>query len=230
MMRRFFCQTILPVFWLTAVSAVLPQTSDREETRARSTEAGTAPSDGFVVRSLRMLEPSATAPLTGRERFRQYVNNTVGLVPMMKVFAGAGISQWRNSPVEWGQGGSGYGKRLVNNLGYNAVRSTISYGTSIILHEDNRYFPSGTRGVWPRTVHAITSPVMARRGDGSRSVSVSGLSGIVGASLISRTWSPPSWRGVDNVVRSGAITFGITAGFDCAAEFVPDLIRRFQKK
>ena len=229
-MRRFFREAILPVIWLTTVPSVLPQTTDSEETRSTSTQAGTVRADGFVVRSLRMLESTASAPLTERERFRHYVNNTVGWVPMVRVFAGAGISQWRDSPMEWGQGGTGYGKRLVNNLGYNAVRSTISYGTSIMFHEDDRYFPSGKRGVWPRTVHAITSPVMARHDDGSRSVSVSGISGIVGASLISRAWSPPSWRGVNNVVRSAAITFGITAGFDFAAEFVPSLIRRFQKK
>ena len=210
--------------------AVLPQTADREETHATSTQAVPAPSDGFVVRGLRMLEPSASAPLTERERFRQYLKNTVGLVPLVRVFAGAGISQWRNSPMEWGQGGSGYGKRLVNNLGYNAVKSTISYGTSMMFHEDNRYFPSGKRGVWPRTVYAITSPVMARHDDGRRSVSVSSVSGIVGASLISRAWSPPNRRGVGNVVRSAAITFGITAGFDFVGEFVPNLIRRFQKK
>ena len=60
-MRRLFREAILPVIWLAAVPAVLPQTVDREETRATSTQAGTVRSDGFVVRSLRMLESSASA-------------------------------------------------------------------------------------------------------------------------------------------------------------------------
>lgn len=205
-------------------------TADREEIRATSTQAGTAPSGGFVIRSLRMLEPSAPAPLTKRERFRQYVMGTVGVIPLVSGFAGARINQWRNSPMEWGPGGSGYGKRLAHDLGYNAVRTSISYGTSMMFHEDNRYFASGKQGVWPRTVHAITSAVMARHDDGSRSLSVSSISGIVGASLISQAWSPASWRGADNVSISAAITFATMAGFNFAREFVPDLIRRFQKK
>ena len=36
---------------------------------------------------------------------------------------------------------------------------------SAALHEDNRYFASGEKGIWPRVLYAVTSTVLAHRHD-----------------------------------------------------------------
>src|SRR5215467_9564780 len=89
-----------------------------------------------------MVEPSDSSPLTEKKRFHLYVVSAAGPVPILGEAAGAGISHWEDTPPEWGQGWGAYGKRFGSNLAYNGVRGTITYGTSILFHEDDRYFAS----------------------------------------------------------------------------------------
>src|SRR3569832_125748 len=55
--------------------------------------------------------PAAEAPHT--ERFSEFALATVGPVPLLGEAAGAGSSQWMNSPEEWGQGWGAFGKRYA---------------------------------------------------------------------------------------------------------------------
>src|SRR5438270_206360 len=87
-------------------------------------------------RLLGVLAPSEQTPLTGKQQFHDFVMSTVGPVPVFSAAASAGISQWIDSPPEWRQGASGYAKRLGNNLAYNGVRNTLTYGVAAVLHED----------------------------------------------------------------------------------------------
>ncbi len=177
-----------------------------------------------MVRALELVAPAQPGPITERERLRHYLLYTFGPVPVISAAASSGFSQWENSPPEWGQGGAGYGKRVANNLAYKAVRNTLSYAASMALHEDNRYFASGKTGIPARVLHALISPAVARRRSGRDSVSISSLSAIVGASAISRAWSPPSWQGANNIGISIGLTYAGTAGLNIFREFVPDLI------
>ena len=184
---------------------------------------------GIVSTAIGWISPAPDTPLTAGQRWHDYWMATVGPGAMLSEGIAAGFGQWVNSPPEWGQGGAGYGRRLANDMGYNAVRNTLMHGSAALLHEDNRYFASGKQSAAGRVVYALTSPVTARRESGARSVSISGITGIVGVSLISRAWSPPSWQGADNVAISAALTYAGTAGFNLAREFVPDIIRRFRR-
>src|SRR5713226_426034 len=176
-----------------------------------------------VDRLLGVLAPAEQTPLTARQQFHDFAMSTVGPVQIFSAAASAGISQWIDSPPEWRQGGSGYARRLGNNLAFNGVRTTLTYGFAASLHEDNRYFGSGRSGFGSRLLYALTSPAIARKDGGNRTVSISSLAGIVGASAISRAWSPPSWQGVDNIGRSIGLTYLGMAGFNVAREFVPDI-------
>ena len=167
--------------------------------------------------------------LTERRRFHLYLMSTVGPVPILAEAAGAGIGQWENSPKEWGQGWNAYGKRFGSNLAYNGVRGTITYGTSILFHEDNRYFVSHKHGLWARTGYAVLSTVTARNPDGRTTFSISSVTGVVGASAISSIWGPASWKGIGNISQNAGISFGATAGFNLVREFLPDLLHRPQK-
>jgi len=43
----------------------------------------------------------------------------------------------------------------------------VTFGLASALHEDNRYFNSGKKGLWPRTWSAVTSGILARHDDAS---------------------------------------------------------------
>ena len=167
--------------------------------------------------------------LTEKRRFHLYLLSTVGPIPILAEAAGAGIGQWENSPKEWGQGWGAYGQRFGSNLAYNGVRGTITYGTSALFHEDNRYFASNKHGLWARTGYAVLSTVTARHPDGQTAFSISNFTGVVGASAIASVWGPDSWKGVGNISRNAGISFGATAGFNLVREFLPDVLHRTQK-
>jgi hypothetical protein len=192
---------------------------------AQTAPNGEQPRDGIVVKALELLAPATPGPITERERFHRYLLSTYGYAPAIAAAASSGIRQWLDSPPEWGQGAAGYGKRVGNNLAYRAVRNTLSFGAATALHEDNRYFASGKQAVAARLLHALISPVVAHREGGRDSVSISSLTGIVGASLISRAWAPPSRQGAGDVGVSIGLSYAGTAGLNVFREFVPDLVR-----
>jgi hypothetical protein len=59
---------------------------------------------GFGDRALDLVRPAKPTPLTPQERFKLYVLDTVGPVPLLGAAAGAGIEQWADRPAEWRQG------------------------------------------------------------------------------------------------------------------------------
>lgn len=191
-----------------------------------------APAEGnhdIIAKVLGMVGPSEPSQLTEKKRFQLYVVSTAGPVPLVAEAVGAGISQWDNSPKEWGQGWSAYGERYGSNLAYNGVRQTITYGTSMVFREDNRYFASQKKGFWPRTGYAVLSTVTARHPDGKRTFSISSVAGVLGASAISSIWQPRSMKGIGNMGENAGISFAATAGFNIVREFLSDVLHRSHK-
>jgi hypothetical protein len=180
----------------------------------------------LIDKVLGMVGPSEPTHLTEKARFHLYLVYTAGPLPLFGEAAGAGLSQWRNMPPEWGQGWGAYGERYGSNLAYNGIRQTISYAASVGFHEDNRYFASGKRGVWGRTGYAVLSTFTSRHPDGSQRFSVSGVSGVIGASAIASIWGPESWKGFDNIAKNAGISFGTTAALNVVREFLPDILHR----
>jgi hypothetical protein len=169
-------------------------------------------------------------PLTQRERTHLYFKTMVNPLGYIKAGLSAGIDQWKDKPTEWEQGASGYGKRYANLVGQYSIQRTVTFGLASALHEDNRYFNSGKKGVWSRSGYALASGILARHDDGSRHVSVSQLGGVAAGAFLSRVWQPPSQHSAGD----GAVSFGITMagnmGFGVVKEFLPDVGQAIAKK
>jgi len=193
--------------------------------------AGIATKDhpDLVDKLLGIAGPAEPTELTQKKRFQLFAVSVVGPVPVLAEAAGAAVGQWANSPKEWGQGWDAFGKRAENDLEYNGVRQTIAYGTSILFHEDNRYFASHKHGFWNRTGYAFLSTVTARHPDGRETLSISTVAGVFGAAGISSVWGPPSLGGVRGIGENAGISFGCTALFNVVREFLPDVLHRPQK-
>ena len=129
-----------------------------------------------------------------------------------------------------GTGCSGYGKRFANIVGQYSIQRTVTFGVASALHEDNRYFNSGKKGIWPRTGYAVASGILARHDNGKRYPSISQLGGVAAGAFLSRFWQPPSQHSAG----AGAVSFGITMasnmGFSVVKEFLPDLGRAIVNK
>ena len=160
------------------------------------------------------------------ERFSEFLLATVGPVPLIGEAAGAAVGQWTNAPKEWGQGWNAYAKRFGSNLAYNGIRQTITYGGSLALGEDTRYFASRRSGFWPRTRHALVATFTARHADGRETFRISGTAGVIGASSFSSIWGPDSWKGPGNIAANAGISFVSTAASNVVREFLPDILHR----
>jgi hypothetical protein len=203
--------------------------ADRSISGAAAQPPAAPAENNLLDKILVMVGPADPAPLTKKQAFDAYLLSTAGPLPILGEAAGAGIGQWMNTPSEYGQGWGAYGKRFGANMGYNATRQTITYGTSLLFHEDNRYFASHAQGIWPRTRHALVSTFTARHPDGSDRFSISSVTGVVGACTTSSIWGPASWKGTGNIAYNAGISFAATAGFNVVREFLPDLFRRPRK-
>jgi hypothetical protein len=192
----------------------------------RVAAAQTAPQD-FLYKHLQSFEAEAKSrPPTRKERLHAYLIGMAGPVILLREAGAAGLSQALDSPPEWGQGAAGFGKRFANDMAYNGVRCSLTYAGSLLLKEDDRYFASEQKGVWPRVRHAVTSVFTAQKDDGRMVFSTSSVAGFVGAGLISRAWSPPSWRTPDATARSIGIDIASAAGFNLVREFLSDIVPR----
>jgi len=155
--------------------------------------------------------------------------NTVGPVPLIGEGLGAEILQRADSPYEWGPGWHGYVKRYENNLAFNGVRQTISYGVASAFHEDYRYFASTDQSAWRRVRHALVSTFTARYADGSNGFSAASVASVVGASGISSLWGPRSWQNMGYMAQNASLTFAQTAAFNVIREFLPNILGRPRK-
>ncbi len=160
-------------------------------------------------------------PQTQKERLHYYWQHMFSLESAVRAAAGAGFDQLADTPHEWGQGAAGYGERLANSYAEHIIQSTVMYGTSVVLHEDNRYFRSGQSSFGARLKYAVASTFMGRHDDGTRHLSFSRMSSYAAAALISRTWQPPSTSGPVHAADNFAISVGVEAGFNVAREFLP---------
>ncbi|MDE3134988.1 MAG: hypothetical protein KGL59_00300 [Acidobacteriota bacterium] len=142
----------------------------------------------------------------------------------------AGIAQWSNKPGEWGQGSQAYGRRYANLYGQFAIDQTVTFALSSALDEDNRYFNSGKKGIWPRTAYALESGVLARHRDGHRSLSFSEVGGGLAGAFLSRLWLPASRNTPGDAAINFAIGTASSVAFGVVKEFVPDIIRVFVRK
>src|SRR5215831_8030102 len=229
MIRRCICDLVMFVLAMSALVGAQSQSSVAAGQRSAAT-------DRTVNNLFNYLNMAGTEnanefqPLTQRQRTQIYLKTMINPFGYIKAGLSAGIDQWNDSPKEWGQGASAYGKRYANILGQYSIQRTVTFGLSSLLHEDNRYFNSGKSGFWPRTKYALASGILARHDDGRRHISISQLGGVAAGAFISRTWLPPSQNSPGDAAVSFGITMGGNIGFGVVKEFLPDLGRAMGNK
>jgi len=168
----------------------------------------------------------AYVPMSQEQRRHDYFRKLVSPISLVSSAASAGIGQWRDQPEPWGQGGQGYARRFGSSFGQHLVRETLIFGISSGFHEDNRFVPSDEPTARGRFKDAVAGTFLATKDDGSRSVSVSKIGGLVGAAFLSRLWQPPGYRTAHGAEVSIAVGIGVAVGFNVAREFVPRIFRR----
>jgi hypothetical protein len=80
---------------------------------------------------------------------------------------GAGKHPAHGTVPEWDQGVNGYAKRYASRYGQSLIGTTVRYGLGAALNQDVSYHRCSCTGVFPRSIHAVSSSLIAYRADGT---------------------------------------------------------------
>jgi len=177
-----------------------------------------------VVAPFHPMTTRVQAP-TEKDRADEYMKNLLDPFSFVSAAAGAGIGQWRDKPKEWGEGSRAFAQRYVSGYTQHIVYTTMLFGGASLFREDNRYLASGRSGFGTRLSYALKSTFWARRvnanGEIHRHISISKLSALAGAALISRLWQAKSNSSIKSAAISFGVSLGAASGFNVEREFLP---------
>jgi hypothetical protein len=142
----------------------------------------------------------------------------------------AGYHQLTDSPAEWGQGGSGYRKRLGSSVATSGIRNVLAFSLDSTLHQDPRYFRSVSTGFWRRTGRALRGTILTYTDSGGETLSTWRLGSAYGTALISNQWYPGRYHSVRRAMADGSIRLGFDFANNMAAEFWPDFKRKILRR
>jgi hypothetical protein len=169
--------------------------------------------------------------LNTQEKVSLHVKYSFGPLALVGAAAYAGILQEADTPTEWGQGGSGYGKRFASTLACSALRSALALGLDTTLHQDPRYFRSTHTGFLRRTGHAFRGTILTRTDKGVETLSTWRIGSAYGAAFISNKWYPDRLNTVGLGFAEGSLQLGFDLAGNLGAEFWPDIKRKvFRRK
>jgi hypothetical protein len=170
-------------------------------------------------------------PLDVNGKLDYHVKQSVGPLAILGDAAYAGILQEADTPTEWGQGGSGYGKRFASTAACSGIHSTLAFGLDSALHEDPRYFRSVAGGFWHRAGHAFRGTILTHTDHGTETVSLWRFGSAYGAAYLSNQWYPGRLNTVALGFAEGSLQLGFDLASNLASEFGPDLKRMvFRRK
>jgi hypothetical protein len=169
-------------------------------------------------------------PLGVEDKLRLHAESTFGPLAVVGIAAYAGALQNFNAPMEWGQGGAAYGKRVASTAGAWGIHGALAFGLDSSLREDPRYYRSLRTGFWRRTGHAIRGTILTRTDAGGETLSIWRIGSAYGSAYLSNLWYPDRL----NTARLGFIQGSVGLGFGLAgnlgAEFWPDIKRKMLRR
>ncbi len=157
------------------------------------------------------------------QMLHKYVWSTIGTDGMISASLSAGFDQVRSSPTEWGPQGSvsGYGKRWVSNYAESAIGDGAKYAVAHFFHQDPSFYKCQCTGFGRRLHHAVDSPFMGRKRDGTRVLSAASLAGILASNIVpAATWYPTE-GGTREGLKHAGTSLLTKIGIDVFKEFWP---------
>jgi hypothetical protein len=161
------------------------------------------------------------APLSPMQKLNLSFKMLVDPVTFAAVGITAGIQQSMNSYHQFGQGSEGYAKRYAAAYGDAATSMLItSVAADSVLHQDPRYFYSGTGTRKQRAWYAVKSAFRAKGDNGKWQPPYAGLIGTVAAAEISDLYYPGSRTQYTLLGRTLMFHFAGLVGLNLAEELL----------
>ena len=171
----------------------------------------------------------ATPPLTPRQKWLFFLDETRDPFNIASEALSAGLSQADNQTPKYGEGGAAYAKRFGAAFGDFTSQNLFSDAIlSCLLHQDPRYFRKGPRSRFlPRVAYSLSRIAVARQDSGRQTFNASGVFGMMLGIGASNLYYPSVSRtGTVMGARVGTSLAGWAFG-NVLAEFWPDIHQKF---
>ena len=167
------------------------------------------------------LPPVAKPVATDHQLRHKYVWSTLELDGAIAATLGAGLDQWKHSPPEWDSDATGFAQRWVSDYAETAIGNTAKYAVARIFHHDPSFTRCECSGFARRLRHAVDSPFMARRRDGTRVASAASLAGFLTGHVVSASTWYPAPLGTRSGLKHAGFSFVSKIAVDVFQEFRP---------
>jgi hypothetical protein len=172
---------------------------------------------------------TSVGPLSIRQKFELFADESVAPSRFLSSAAGAGISQARNSLDAYGQGAEGYGKRFGSSMATAA--SNNFFGTFVIssmLHRDPRYFPTFHGDLGHRIGYALTRIVVSRTDEGKNGTNWAGIVGPLLAESLANSYLPDKEQTAGRTFQRYGWRIGLNTASNALREYWPTIFRNLR--
>jgi hypothetical protein len=173
---------------------------------------------GFILCSLEI-----------KDKFYLFLRDSVDPETFLNAGFNAAISQGENDDPSFGQGATGYGKRVgVAYVDQVQFRFFKEFAYPTVFSEDPRYYRIGQGPKRRRFMHAVTHAVVAYNDHGKPMFNFSEWLGEISGTSISNLYHPGARRGFAPAAQGIAIDVAADIGYDELREFWPELARKLR--
>ncbi|HLX75065.1 MAG TPA: hypothetical protein VKR26_10025 [Terriglobales bacterium] len=180
------------------------------------------------------IEPLETAPytpLTSRQKFHIFVQQTYSFYTVANTAFDAGWAQMTDDWPAYGQGMEGYGKRYGALLANHEAGSFFeNFLFPTLLRQDPRYFRMGPgHSLFARMPYAASRVLVTQSDSGRHTFNSSLLLGLLFVDSLTNAYYPRPQRSLgDTMSRFGGGVLS-SAETNLLREFMPDMMRLFHR-
>jgi hypothetical protein len=171
-------------------------------------------------------------PLTGEERFKLYLRQTY-TTPGIYVKTGffAIHDQVKETEPEWGDGASGFGKRVGSLQAGNIIQNSLTALGNAAVGFEPRYDRCHCEGAWPRIRHAVIRNFITYGGAADKGIrpQIMSYAAAFGAGVTVASWEPDNPSVLTKGYQSMVTQAWVGVVVDALAEFAPDIKRMLHK-
>jgi hypothetical protein len=169
---------------------------------------------------------TSPGPLNTKQKLELFADKSIAPSRLLTSGIGAGIAQARDSFPGYGQGMSGYGKRLGSSMATGV--STEFFGTFLfasLLRRDPRYFVSLHGSPWRRVGYGVSRLVVTRKDSGTEDTNWPGILGPLFAESLANSYLPVKEQTAGRTFRRYGVRLAFTAGTNIVKEYWPTIFR-----
>ena len=172
-------------------------------------------------------------PLTGEERFKLYLRQTY-ITPGIYIKTGFFVihDQAVNAPPGWGDGASGFGKRLGSIQTQSIIQNSLTSVGDAVVRVEPRYDRCRCDGAWLRIRHAVVRNFITYGGPDDKAIrpQIVPYAAAFGAGVTVATWEPENRSVLTKGYQSVVTQVWLGVVIDAVAEFAPDVKRMLHRR